>query len=466
MRRNRFILISLIIDAIAINASIIAAFLIRFGGVIPRYNFEAYLKIFPIVTLAYLFSGWIYGLYEPENINSPWSVTRPVLLAVSLGTVLTAAIAFLGGQQTIALARWTIFISWAIIIVVYVGWRIALLRMFPLSYPEKRVLILGVNQTAADLASSFEKRKKWGWNFIGFVAVDDEDQQSYRSNRELTHVSRSTEITKILGSISHLDQLLTEHNINRLVVAKPVNIRSLIEKIVLDDDYRITIDVVPDLYEVFIGSINSIVGDIPLVRVATAQASAYQSSAKRAGDLIGFFLVMLITLPVWLFAILGIVLTDGFPIFYRQERVGLNQKTFEVIKFRTMRKNAEETSGPVLATEEDPRITAFGKFLRLSRIDELPQLINVLRGEMSFIGPRPERPVFVEEYIKEIPGYRERFRALPGLTGLAQVNGGYATTPERKLKYDLMYIYNQTLSMDAQIVAETFKVILTGKGAR
>jgi lipopolysaccharide/colanic/teichoic acid biosynthesis glycosyltransferase len=131
-----------------------------------------------------------------------------------------------------------------------------------------------------------------------------------------------------------------------------------------------------------------------------------------------------------------------------------------------MVKNAEEVTGPVLAYENDPRITVVGGFLRKFRIDELPQLINIAKGEMSFVGPRPERPHFVEQYIAETPGYRERFNVKPGVTGLAQVSGGYATNPERKLKYDLIYIYHQTLAMDAQIVAETLRVVLTGRGSR
>jgi lipopolysaccharide/colanic/teichoic acid biosynthesis glycosyltransferase len=131
-----------------------------------------------------------------------------------------------------------------------------------------------------------------------------------------------------------------------------------------------------------------------------------------------------------------------------------------------MIKDAEEATGPVLAEEGDARITTVGRFLRKFRIDEFPQLINILRGEMSFVGPRPERPYFVEQYLKEVNGYRERFNVKPGVTGLAQVSGSYATNPERKLKYDLIYIYHQTPAMDMQIVAETLRVVLTGRGAR
>ncbi|MCX6363574.1 MAG: sugar transferase, partial [Actinobacteria bacterium] len=165
-------------------------------------------------------------------------------------------------------------------------------------------------------------------------------------------------------------------------------------------------------------------------------------------------------------AAIAVALDDGFPVFFSQERVGRGSKLFRMHKLRTMVKDAEEACGPVLAEENDARVTAAGRFLRKYRIDEIPQLVNILRGEMSFVGPRPERAYFVEQYIAATPGYRERFNVKPGVTGLAQVSGGYATTPERKLKYDLIYMYHQTLAMDAQIVAETLRVVLTGRGAR
>jgi lipopolysaccharide/colanic/teichoic acid biosynthesis glycosyltransferase len=177
-------------------------------------------------------------------------------------------------------------------------------------------------------------------------------------------------------------------------------------------------------------------------------------------------LLFVLASPVLLVSAIAIVATDGFPLIYSQERSGKNLKPFPVYKLRTMVKDAEKLSGAVLAEEDDPRITRIGRMLRKTRIDELPQLFNIIRGDMSFIGPRPERPVFVTEFCKEIPGYRERFNVKPGVTGLAQVSGGYATTPDRKLKYDLIYMYHQNLAMDLQILAETLRVVLTGRGAR
>jgi lipopolysaccharide/colanic/teichoic acid biosynthesis glycosyltransferase len=170
--------------------------------------------------------------------------------------------------------------------------------------------------------------------------------------------------------------------------------------------------------------------------------------------------------PVLLLSALAVLLTMGWPVLYVQERSGRHLRPFKLLKFRTMVRDAERESGPVLATEDDTRVTPVGRFLRTYRLDELPQLFNILAGQMSFVGPRPERPYFTDRFCTEIPGYRERFRIKPGVTGLAQVSGDYATTPERKLKYDLIYLYHQTLSMDLQIVVDTVRVVLTGRGAR
>ncbi|HZL03889.1 MAG TPA: exopolysaccharide biosynthesis polyprenyl glycosylphosphotransferase, partial [Coriobacteriia bacterium] len=211
---------------------------------------------------------------------------------------------------------------------------------------------------------------------------------------------------------------------------------------------------------------DSTVSDIPLMELTRLESPGWFRLVKRALD-IALALVLLVVLsPVLLLSALGILLTMGWPIVYTQDRTGRDRRPFNVIKFRTMVRNAEQLSGPVLAEEDDPRVTPVGRFLRRYRIDELPQVVNILKGDMSFVGPRPERPFFVEQHIAQIPGYRERFKVKPGVTGLAQVSGSYATTAERKLKYDLIYMYHQSLLMDVQILVETVRVVLTGRGAR
>jgi len=224
--------------------------------------------------------------------------------------------------------------------------------------------------------------------------------------------------------------------------------------------------VVPELYEIFIGTVDAIVGDVPLMEITHTSVPTYYAATKRVIDVAAAALLLVVLSPVLLAAVIAVAVADGLPAFFSQDRVGRGLRTFRIHKLRTMVRDAERDSGPVMAADGDERITRVGRFLRRYRLDEIPQLVNIIKGDMSFVGPRPERPFFVERFMAETPGYRERFSIRPGVTGLAQVSGGYATTPERKLKYDLIYMYHQTPAMDAQIVAETLRVVLTGRGAR
>ncbi|PAK29976.1 UDP-phosphate N-acetylgalactosaminyl-1-phosphate transferase [Bacillus velezensis] len=198
---------------------------------------------------------------------------------------------------------------------------------------------------------------------------------------------------------------------------------------------------------------------------AVTERTARYLAFKRFMDIVFALAGLLAALPVMgLFSIL-IRLESPGPAFYKQERVGKDGKPFYLYKLRSMKIDAEK-SGAVWALKKDPRVTKVGAFIRRTRIDELPQLVNVLRGEMSLIGPRPERPVFTEQFQDEIPGFTERLAVKPGLSGWAQVNGGYDMTPREKLMFDLYYIRNLTFSLELKIMLKTCKVIWTGDGAR
>jgi sugar transferase (PEP-CTERM system associated) len=194
-----------------------------------------------------------------------------------------------------------------------------------------------------------------------------------------------------------------------------------------------------------------------------------RTSIKRVFDLGASTALLLFTLPIMVIAALLIYLEDGRPIFYRQERVGKDGKSFMVFKFRSMRRDAEQAGMPVWASENDPRTTRVGHWLRKLRIDELPQILNVLKGEMSFVGPRPERPYFVQQLSKEIPYYDARHTVKPGITGWAQVRYQYGASVEdaiSKLQFDLYYVKNNSLFLDILILIETVQVVLFGKGSR
>ena len=456
MSRNRFIALSVFLDAVFVYVGYMIALLIWLRG-LPAYNLNAYFVLSPFIVLAYVVGAWAYGLYDPERADTAWALARSTFAATFLGTVLTLALAYLGGPLTTPLPRPTPLIGWVVVTALLAGWRLVFLRFGRVKWPEQRVLIVGTNDTSVELANEVALRGKWGWKMTGLIEPDL-DACAAAPHDLGGH--------PVLGCARDVAKIAADTRANRVIVVSPIALRELVESLVLADEVRVRVDVVPELYEIFIGTVDAIVGDVPLMEITRSTVPRYYAAAKRGLDLLGSVLLFVITSPLLLIAVIGIVATDGFPFIYSQERSGKNLKPFPVYKLRTMVKDAEKLSGAVLAEEDDPRITRVGRILRKTRIDELPQLFNIIRGDMSFIGPRPERPVFVNEFCKDIPGYRERFNVKPGVTGLAQVSGGYATTPDRKLKYDLIYMYHQNLAMDLQIVAETLRVVLTGRGAR
>ncbi len=457
MSRRRFIALSVILDAVFVFAGFVAAFLLRFGGNLPAFNFNAFLLISPVLVLVYLGTAWTYGLYDAERTETAWTVIRTVTVSVTVGIIVVAAVAFFIGPRAESWARLTIPIGWALVISLLVSWRLLFLHFGRIRWPEQRVLLVGTGPVSVELAHELSNRSQWGWRVKGLL-----DTRTAQDGT-LAHDAGGF---PVLGRASDVATIAREQRANRVIVVSPVALRELVESLVLADELNVRIDVVPELYEIFIGSVDALIGDIPLMQITSTSVPRYYAAAKRAIDLIGGVFLLVLLSPVLLVAGLAIALHDGFPVIFKQERVGKDLKPFDVYKLRTMVKDAEKLSGPVLAEDNDPRVTSVGRFLRSYRIDELPQLVNIVRGEMSFVGPRPERMYFVESFLEEIPGYRERFRVKPGVTGLAQVSGGYATTPERKLKYDLIYMFHQNLAMDVQIVLETLRVVLTGRGAR
>ena len=453
MSRSRFIALSVLVDGVLVNAAIVGAFFVRFTGELPEFNFSAYAALWPIITVIFLASGYIYGLYEPERTGGVWSVARAVLQAVTLGTILIAALAFFAGPRFFSFSRLVIVIAWVFEVVALIGWRVAILRLTPIKWPEQRVIIVGTDDIARDLAAELAERSEWGYRLVGLLARDASDERTAQGGT-----------FPVIGVARDIARIVAEKDVNRVIIASPMAQRESIEQMVLSSEVRV--EVVPELYEIFIGRVDSTVSDIPLMEITRTGAPAWFVSAKRVLDVVLSFLLLVVVSPALVVVSLLIVVSMGMPVLFTQDRVGKDLARFRVIKFRTMVRDAERETGPVLAAEDDPRITPLGGFLRRYRIDEIPQLVNILLGDMSFVGPRPERPEFVEGLLQEVPSYRDRFRVKPGVTGLAQVSGSYATTPERKLKYDLIYMYHQNLLMDMQILAETVRVVLTGRGAR
>src|SRR5699024_11117527 len=249
-------------------------------------------------------------------------------------------------------------------------------------------------------------------------------------------------------------------NVEKIYIGDSVEDKDKLDIVKYGYDNNINIYLVPDIFDITLTDIKvNQVDDLLIFKIGSLGLTGEQKLMKRILDLFVSSIGLIIISPVLIIISIIIKLYDRGPIFYKQERVTENNKRFNLYKFRTMIVDAEKYTGPTLATDEDPRITPLGKFLRATRIDELPQLLNVLKGDMSMVGPRPERPFFVDQFNKEVEGFKYRVSVKAGITGLAQVLSNYSTDPETKVKYDLLYIKSYSLLFDIKLIFNTVKTV-------
>jgi len=324
-------------------------------------------------------------------------------------------------------------------------------------YGKKNTLVIGSNNKALDIAN-YLTSNSISHNLLGFVKSSEKNEFN----------SHKTSLP-VLGHVNDLTKIINRYNINEIVIALEKTNHSLLLKILTNSNgSNISLRIIPDMYEVISGlaKTEQLFG-LPLVDINPEILSIQQKFAKRMIDVIVSIIILLGLLPLWIIVSLSIIIESKGPIFYRQKRLGLNGKTFTINKFRSMKNEAENITGPVWATQKDPRITKIGSFLRKYRIDEIPQFINVFLGDMSVVGPRPERPFFVEKLVEEFPFYYRRHKIRPGITGWAQIKQSYDSSlsdVREKLKYDFFYIENMSLSLDLLIMIRTFIVMISAKG--
>jgi exopolysaccharide biosynthesis polyprenyl glycosylphosphotransferase len=319
-------------------------------------------------------------------------------------------------------------------------------------------LLIGANARAAEVYHELENfNRHLGLRIIGYVPVFDTPDP---------HLPREL---RNLGFYARLPELIKEHRIEEVVIAIEPAEHKTIEEILglLDEVNNVRVSILPDLYQILLGSVKvSHLFGTPLIEIKQDLLPVWQVVVKRIIDVVASGLFLLLFAPGYALVALMVRMSSPGPIFYGQERIGLGGVPFKIWKFRSMYVDAER-AGPALSSDHDPRITPWGRFMRKVRLDELPQFWNVVRGDMSLVGPRPERQFFIDQIMQRAPHYRHLHRVRPGITSLGQVKYGYASTVDemvKRLRYDILYIENMSLAMDFRVMLFTIKIILQGRG--
>lgn len=396
-------------------------------------------------------------LYEPHVAGSGRKTTRGIALAAFFG-LLGYSLVFILQQNTnlprIGVGAFLLFAS-----ILTLLWRMIFIRLYKSTGQRRRILLIGAGkagQTLADLYNSLGTRS---FNLIGYV--DDDSAK----------VGKSFCGLRVMGTSVHLLNLINVYHISDIVIAINGEIQGATFQTILDaQEQGVEVTRMPILYEEMTGRVpvHHLESDW-IIRsfVDGLHVSGFYELTKRILDILGALVGLLIFAITFPFLAIAVLIDSGMPVFYSQPRLGRGGRIFTIYKYRTMRQDAEADGEARITLENDPRVTRVGNFLRKTRLDELPQFWNVLRGEMSLVGPRAERPELVAEYQKQIPFYRARLLVKPGLTGWAQINYGYVasvTETAVKIEYDLYYIKHRTLNMDFQIMLRTIGTVLRRTG--
>jgi exopolysaccharide biosynthesis polyprenyl glycosylphosphotransferase len=419
----------------------------------------------PLIAVAvfWLLVFFLSGLYRSWYSQSRFDELTSLFKATTFGILFLFFAIFIddSGIGSPVQSRMLIVVYWALILGFVGGGRLLQhtfqRRLLEAGIGLRNTFVVGWSEKARELFDRVQVYPALGYRIVGFVpATEGVHEHAYKG-------------VPVLQSISRLPDLLEQYEVTDVLIAlASTDHDNLLSVIGSCNSHNVSLKIMPDLYDIISGQArtNQIYG-FPLIEIMPEIMKPWELAGKRAIDLVISFATLFIGLPIWLLTALAIRLESKGPVFYSQERVGKDERHFRILKFRSMAHDAETASGPVWADKQDPRVTRVGKILRKLRLDEIPQLINVLDGDMSLVGPRPERPFFVEQLSREIPLYKRRLKVRPGITGWAQVKHRYDESVDdvrKKLEYDLYYIENMSLRMDFKILLNTIAVVLLGKG--
>lgn len=439
---------------------VVLAMYLRLGFSGSEYQLNernGWLKIaFAAFTMVLVF--YFYDLYDYTVMSNRRELMLRLVQALGISWAILALLFYFAPPFMIG--RGVSVISVPLVLVLILGWRTCIHLLT--GHPEigEKVLLVGTGETALETAEAIWDRRDAGFRIAGFVS-----ENGAKPGEKLGQ-------SEILGSTTDLETIIKDERIDRVVIAvrerRGTFPTEALLKMSLAGD--VSIEECTSFFEKLTGRVH-----LDMLRPSwlifagrkrdTRLRTALRDTIHRLLGLTGF----VVSLPIAILAAVMIKIDSRGPVFYRQDRVGKNGKLFKVIKFRSMKTDAEADGTPIWARSDDDRVTRVGRFIRKVRIDEIPQFWNILKGEMSFVGPRPERPHFVGQLAKEIPFYEHRHLVSPGLTGWAQIKYPYGASVAdavQKLQYDLYYIKNQSLSLDLVIVFETVKTVLFGRGGR
>jgi len=454
----------LITDFIFINLAWAAFFYVR----IETGWFKILIMPEVILPMVVIYFYWLiiftfFGMYRTWFASSRFDEISSLFKATFVGIFILFFLIYLDDyiHGVESSSRILIFIYWFFLFLFVATGRL-LIRSFQRTLlikgiGRKYAVIVGYNSKAQEVHDQVLEHPALGLDIESYIAINPEN------------VGKNYKNVSVEGTLDDLLTIISKTNASEVIIALEKEDHDLLVDIISKVENKgIGLKIVPDLYEILSGQARtSQLYGIPLIDIMPELMPEWEKKLKRISDIIISFAILILTLPINILIPFLIKLDSKGPVFFKQERIGMNNKKFKIVKFRSMYQDAEKHTGPVWSQKDDPRVTRVGKIIRKLRIDEIPQLINVLKGEMSLVGPRPERPYFVEQLSQQIPYYSRRLRVRPGITGWAQVKHKYDESVEDvkvKLRYDLFYIENMSLRMDIKILFRTILVVIFGKG--